>query len=229
MKIDVEDNSHWISVSDIMSVLMIIFLFISIVYMNNVQKQKKQVKEIAVAYQNTQVALYERLNSEFKTDLKKWGAEIDSQNLSVRFNEPETLFDKGKDTVKDKFKVILRDFFPRYINIMEEFKNDISEIRIEGHTDSDWNKKASVENSYFKNMALSQDRTRAVLKYCLTLPLIKDKFNWTSKKITANGLSSSHLIYNEKGKEDKEKSRRVEFKVKTNAEIKIMSIIETVE
>ena len=51
-------------------------------------------------------------------------------------------------------------------------------------------------------------------------------FNKTTLKyITANGLSSSHLV-TENGIEDKEKSRRVEFRTKTAAERKVVEIIE---
>ena len=47
--------------------------------------------------------------------------------------------------------------------------------------------------------------------------------------VTANGLSSSHLIKNNEGIEDKQKSRRVEFRTKTNAEKKVVEIIERME
>lgn len=39
-------------------------------------------------------------------------------------------------------------------------------------------------------------------------------------------LSSSHLIYNPNQTENKERSRRVEFKIKTNAEQQIIRILE---
>ena len=44
-------ESDWISISDLMAGLMMIFLFIAISFMNNLQIKAKQVKEIAVAYQ----------------------------------------------------------------------------------------------------------------------------------------------------------------------------------
>lgn len=47
---------------------------------------------------------------------------------------------------------------------------------------------------------------------------------WMKKLVTANGLSSSHLIYKKNGEEDKFLSRRVEFRVRTNAEKQLEDI-----
>ena len=51
-------------------------------------------------------------------------------------------------------------------------------------------------------------------------------YPFADKRLTANGLSSSHLIYNPNQTENKERSRRVEFKIKTNAEQQIIRILE---
>ena len=52
-----------------------------------------------------------------------------------------------------------------------------------------------------------------------------DQIEWAKNYITANGLSSSHPIL-KNGIEDKELSRRVEFRVKTNAEKQLEEITE---
>ena len=44
--------------------------------------------------------------------------------------------------------------------------------------------------------------------------------------ITANGLSFSRYIRDSKGQEDKAASRRVEFRILTNAEATIESIVK---
>ena len=77
-------------------------------------------------------------------------------------------------------------------------------------------------------MELSQDRTRAVLEYALLLPQSLPHRVWAKEHITANGLSSSRLIYLN-GREDKERSRRVEFRVRTNAKREIVRILERTE
>ena len=222
----VETEDHWISISDMMSGLMIIFLFIAISYMIYVNREKEKIREIAITYSRLQNDLYTDLFDEFKDDLDAWDAVIDRRTISVKFQAPEVLFEAGKDIIKPRFQEILTDFFPRYINILtkSKYKDDIEEVRIEGHTSSEW-KGTTGDLAYFNNMRLSQDRTRSVLEFVITLPKITQQKKWVKKNLTANGLSSSKLII-EEGIEDKTASRRVEFRVRTNAERRIVKIIE---
>lgn len=222
-----EDGEHWLSVSDMMSGLMVIFLFIAITYMMNAKHEKDKIVEIAVTYEKNKDIIYTRLVYEFKSDLDKWNAEIDRDSLSVRFKTPDILFDIGKSDIKPQFKVILNSFFPRYINVLKDYTQEIEEIRIEGHTSSDWaGGYFSPDESYFKNMALSQERTRATLEYCLLLPQISEKRTWIKSVLTANGLSSSKLIYKNDKTEDAARSRRVEFRIRTNAEQQMVKILQ---
>ena len=221
-------EGNWISISDLMSGLMMIFLFIAISYMQTIQEQISQIKEIAVAYEEIQDELYVDLYDEFKDDLKRWNAEIDQETLSIRFNEPKVLFGQGSAEVTQKFNNILHEFFPRYLDILykDKYRTNIEEVRIEGHTSSEWTQNLSDERAYFLNMALSQSRTCSVLELCIGLVNDMDKREWVRKYITANGLSSSRLVMNEDGTENEERSRRVEFRTKTAAEKKVVEIIE---
>ena len=227
-KTNLETGSEWASISDLMSVLMMIFLFIAISYMHNVQENQKSVKKIAVAYQELQTDLYNDLWNEFKADLPKWKAVIEKETLTIRFEEPDVLFSIGKAELSDKFKLILKDFFPRYLSIVssDKYRNSIEELRIEGHTSSEWNAESEKMEAYFNNMQLSQNRTRSVLKYCLSLVKNQTVLDWSQQFITANGLSSSRLMKDDKGNENRKKSRRVEFRTKTNAQKKVVEIIE---
>lgn len=219
------EESHWISMSDLMAGLMMVFLFISIAYMRHAQIERDKIKEVAVTYQNTQVALYENLQQEFADDLPLWDAEIDQSTLEFRFKSPEVLFDVGKNSLKEEFKRILDDFFPRYLAVIGKFKDNISEIRIEGHTSSAWNRFVSADEAYFHNMELSQGRTRSVLEYVYLLPEVATDRSWIKSKFAAVGLSSSQLVFDAQGLEDDQRSRRVSFKVMTNAETQIRKII----
>lgn len=225
-----ESESQWVSISDLMSVLMMIFLFIAISYMLNVIKEKDKIKEIAVTYNKLQTELYDDLTTEFKSDLDNWNAEIDKQTLSVKFEAPDVLFASGSSTLQLRFKEILEDFFPRYVNILtsEKYKADIEEIRIEGHTSSEWSFEVPPEEAYFNNMELSQDRTRKVLEFVLRNEKLDGNKSWIRERLTANGLSSSKLVA-PNGIEDKIKSRRVEFRVRTNAENRIVKILSAEE
>jgi outer membrane protein OmpA-like peptidoglycan-associated protein len=234
-----EDGEHWLSVSDMMSGLMVIFLFIAITYMmqvgqehenllkamKQVQEDKNQLVDIAGTYTKTKDEIYDRLKTEFEDDLKNWNAEIDKQSLSVRFQQPDVLFNTGEAALKDQFKTILNDFFPRYVKILKKYQVDIEEIRIEGHTSSEWNSNVGLDDTYFLNMELSQNRTRATLEHCLMLPKVSAERFWIRQILTANGLSSSKPIL-VNGIEDITLSRRVEFRIKTNSENQIMKILK---
>ncbi|CAL2105662.1 OmpA family protein [Tenacibaculum sp. 190524A02b] len=223
-----DGESQWLPISDLMSVLMMIFLLIAVSYMLKVYEEKDKIEQVAITYNKLQNELYEDLKKEFQEDLSKWDAELDKNNLSVRFKSPEILFNIGSSIIKRNFKIILNDFFPRFIKILHssKYKNEISEIRIEGHTSSFWRKGTSEETAYILNMELSQNRTRNVLSYVLSnIKKEEELALWTRLNVTANGLSSSKPIKNEEGKENRELSRRVEFRVKTNAEKRIANIL----
>ena len=223
------NDNPWASISDMMSGLMIIFLFISVAYMNNVTKEKSKIENIAITWDKTQEELYTDLKSEFQNDLAKWQASLNRETLSVRFDEPSVFFVAGSAILTPTFQEILNDFFPRYMNILRKYQDNIVEVRIEGHTSSEWIGAKDKLDAYFRNMQLSQDRTRTVLQYCLTLPAISSHLEWAISTITANGLSSSKLIINDNGQEDQALSRRVEFRVRTDSEKRVLKILEGIQ
>lgn len=186
--------------------------------MLQIQEQADKDVEITKEYNRIKTQLYIDLEKEFKDDLMVWNAVIDSSKLSIRFQEPSTLFEFAKSDLKDEFIDVLDDFFPRYLEIINSdlYKDNVEEIRIEGHTDS--------RGTYEANMRLSQDRTRAVLNHCLSIIPNELTREWALDRITANGLSFSHPIKNDDGTEDPDLSRRVEFRIRTNAEKQLEKI-----
>lgn len=222
-------EDHWIPLSDLMTGLMMVFLLVAVSYMTDVELTNYKIRKIAIRYSEVHDALYQELAKEFKNDLPRWGAEL-HRDLSIRFREPDVLFATGSDALNPRFKAILDDFFPRYIAILhsKKYRDSITEIRIEGHTSSFWNKTTppGSDLAYFNNMALSQARTRSTLLYVMELPSVGATRPWLKRVLTANGLSSSRLIYKENGKEDPVLSQRVEFRVKTDAASRIARIIE---
>jgi outer membrane protein OmpA-like peptidoglycan-associated protein len=224
----VGEESHWIPLTDLMTGLMVIFLLIAVSYMMQVEADAARIKNVAVAYSEIKDALFEDLNKEFRADLPKWKAQLLKTDLTIRFSEPEVLFAPGSSELKPEFQAILQDFFPRYVRILTsaKYRDSISEVRIEGHTSSVWNGSTSPDQAYFLNMELSQARTRSTLAYVLNLPADHDEVAWLRHYVTANGLSSSRLILDSKGGEDVARSRRVEFRIRTDAEVRLARILE---
>lgn len=222
------EESPWAVVAGVAIVLMLIFLFISIGYMADVIQDKNNITAVTDNYEKIQVELTNDLREEFSNNLREWNATFDPSTLSIRFEYPEILFKVGSAELNDKFKDILKNFFPRFLQILNDpkYKDDIEEIRIEGHTSSEWEGESSPRQAYFNNMELSQNRTRNVLEFLLSNIEEEKLFNWTQKHVTANGLSSSKPVLTPSGQEDKVHSRRVEFRIRTNAEKQIIRIIE---
>lgn len=307
-----KDNSsqHWLTISDLMSGLMIIFIFIAISFMHSTYLEKEKVKKIEIqyeelilkdksldevirelneikekndvlqlekdklteklaqldnfnavldekekisqeltqirgiaeAYQNNQLAIYEALKKAFPDDElseDKLNAEIDKETLTFIFKSSDSLFDNASANLKEKYKQALTVFFPKYIQAVLPYKDSISEIRIEGHTSSEWNvfpkeiknKDMDIKDlyGYFGNMNLSQDRTNSVLNYVLNdlrTEIPNEYRKWLRDHTAAVGLSSSKPILDENGNEDKNKSRRVTFRIITNADSKIRQILQ---
>ncbi len=223
-------EDHWIPLSDVMTGLMMVFMLVAIVFMIQVQREAKNAKiraeevaKIAHVYQNMRAQLYEDLYSEFKGDLPVWRAVL-SRDLSLRFEEPNVQFDTGQSIIKPGFAEILKSFFPRYLKIFmsKKYKDEIEEVRIEGHTSSFW-KGRTDEDAYYENMKLSQERTRAVLQYVFSLN--ESRNIWLLDHVTADGLSSSKPILVD-GKEDTKASQRVEFRVKTKSGERLDKILK---
>ena len=225
-----QQETHWIPLSDLMTGLMMVFLLVAVVFMVKVDADSRRIKEIAVLYERMKNELYTDLKQEFDKDLARWGAEIDP-DVTIRFKEPEVLFDTGRADLKARFKQILDEFFPRYVRILdsEKYRDVIQEIRIEGHTSSIWQSADSRQDAYFNNMRLSQERTRSTLQYVIGISQILDRSDWLRAHFTANGLSSSKRIMNSDGTENFSRSQRVEFRVRTDSESRIAKIIEAAE
>jgi len=223
----IEQEEHWVSVSDLMAGLMMIFLLVAIVFMVNAERERNKIKDVAVLYDKLRTQLYQDLVAEFEPDLNRWGAEI-NEDLSIRFGRPELIFAKGENELKNDFKVILEDFFPRYLAIIasNKYRDDIAEVRIEGHTSSGWLGQTD-DDAYILNMGLSQARTKSTLEFLLLLPQVQDEKIWLKEHMTANGLSSSKPIILADGEEDRERSRRVEFRLRTDAESRIATILDS--
>lgn len=222
------ENPFALSIGDLMAALLLVFILLVGATLLMVKENEERTVELISEYEALQDSLYQDLRSEFRDDLPRWSAVIDRKTLSIRFQEPEVLFERGEASVRPRFEQILDDFFPRYIRILRrpQYRSSIREIRIEGHTSSEWAPGATEEEAYFNNMRLSQNRTRTVLQYVLGTLENEPVSNWTQNLITANGLSSSDLIYTEAGNEDREASRRVEFRVRTNAESQLDEILD---
>jgi len=141
-------------------------------------------------------------------------ATVDPANGSIAL-ESDVLFSTGKYELTQEGRASIDAFLPVYLNVLfsEEYKPYISEVIIEGHTDS--------VGDYIDNLELSQRRAGAVATYVL------DQDYWRispankvtlRKLVTVNGRSSSDPVRTASGYEDQDASRRVVFKFRLTDE-----------
>ena len=159
----------WLSVSDLMTGLMVIFLFVAIAYISRVQKNQSVLTD----YVETKNEMHQKLVQEFAADTVKWQMSI-GKDLTMKFKNPTVLFATGSYALTPDFKNILDEFLPRYFNILlnDSLSNKIQEIRIEGHTDDVPIPSYDVD-PYIANAMLSQQRALSVIRYFRNMPAYK--------------------------------------------------------
>lgn len=178
--------------------------------------QQEQLDKII----GVRVELVEAIKKEFEgSDLD---IEVDQKTGAISMDST-ILFAYNKADLKETGKDFLGDFFPRYIHILlnPEYRPYISEIVIEGHTDT--------TGTYLVNLELSQKRAFSVAEYCLDEKnrfLNKDERDTLQMFLTTNGRSWSDPILKEDGSVDAAASRRVEVKFRLKDEEMIREMVE---
>ena len=138
----------------------------------------------------------------------------------------DVLFATGESELTEAGRGRIDAFLPVYLDVLfsDEYRGYVSEIIIEGHTDS--------VGSYISNLLLSQQRAYNVASYVLAdgYPHISEATRAHLRDVTtANGRSESDLIYNADGTENQSASRRVVFKFRLTDEqmvAQLQSILE---
>ena len=159
-----DSSSEWISFSDIMTTLMLVFLLVSILVIKPLQTEKEKIENPIVEFTQVKEAIYRDLKTGFAGKEKKLGIVI-TGDLTIKFNNIDTLFSQDSTALRQEFRENLNEFLPIYLSIVNDKKytDDIQEIRIEGHT-ADY---SSVHNTDIRLIELSQGRSNAILRYIL--------------------------------------------------------------
>lgn len=226
-------SNVWMSVSDLMTGLMIIFLFVAVSYMVKVQDNQSVLTD----YVDTKRNLHDKLVNEFKGDTLKWQMSI-GKDLTMKFENPTVLFSQGEWDLTPQFKDILEEFLPRYFDILlnDSLCDKIQEIRIEGHTDTVPYPRLDPD-PYIANIILSQRRALSVVKYFRELPSFQRYTEKQQRKIefwlTANGFSYGKTL-DDDGKYamitnkaiNLDLSRRVEIRIVTSGDELLENFVE---
>ncbi len=155
--------------------------------------------------QKRYTSLYEALRLEFRDNKEI----VIYKNLRITHNG--LIFKQGSSTLTKKHKQVLQDFMPRLVKVLNNYKQEIKNIQVNGYTSTEWN--APNTQRYLNNAHLSNDRAMHILDYSYALKALKKDHNWLSKILSTDGYSYSNFIVANK-KENKIRSRRVELEIR---------------
>ena len=210
-----KSESHWESISDLMTGLMMIFIFICLGFLLQRNHEKQN-------YTMVKDQIYADLKREFKPEeIARWGTNIDPETLAVTFIEPMVFFGNDDAEVNAHFRQVLDEFFPRYVEVLQPYSDKIVEVRIEGNCSLAWSGDVQSKEAYFYNMKLSQDRAFNVLQYIYGIEALRDRRPWLVEKLRANGAS-----YSKAQKDNDAASRSVEISIKRDAEKELITKAE---
>lgn len=165
-------------------------------------------------------ALVEALKREFEDS--SLSISVDEKTGAITMDS-SILFSSNQYKLKDSGKEFLDKFIPRYLKILmsPQYRQYVSEIVIEGHTD--------LNGSYLFNLDLSQKRAYSVAEYCLDEKnkVLSDRNREDLQKVlTTNGKSFSEPILDSHGEIDETASRRVEILFRLRDEEMIREMME---
>ncbi len=202
-----EENIFWVTMADLLLGLAIIFITLFVLAMTGFSQQNIQQQKV-------QMEVSQKINSELqKANIK---ADIDKMSGDLKISDVE-LFELNSYVLSDNGKRLLDKLAPIYIDSIfadKELAEQIQYIVVQGHTDSQmFAGVTSKDEQFLRNMDLSLKRANSVTEYMFKTHYNKAYADKLRKIVVVEGKS-----YNEpvlvNGKEDYNKSRRVELKLK---------------
>lgn len=195
------------SLTDLMTSLMVIFVLLLVAALNNASAEGENARNVML--DQLKVALQ---------DFAEKGVRVDkdpADPLGLLILVPEKFFDFAvdKSDIPNGGVEFLENFAPRLATTAcsDRYRPEISSIVVEGHTDS--------TGTDEHNLKLSQERSLAVVQETLEI-LGRDQGGEKAcflDFLSANGRGSREPITDENGTEDKDRSRRVIFKIRVRS------------
>ena len=201
-----ESNIFWITMTDLMTGLVLVFI---VMFFYTYLTSHLELVKQKIAKENAAKSLQESLIEQ------NIDATVDPISGVVKISDLE-LFELSSYDLSDKGKEYLDKFAPTYFNSLfsdEYLSKNVEKIIIQGHTDSQtFAGEYTEDEQYMKNMELSLNRAYTIANYMSKTPYDRVNAERLRKMIIVEGASYSNPIIVD-GKEDFDKSRRVELKL----------------
>ncbi|WP_457747747.1 OmpA family protein [Sulfurimonas sp.] len=154
-------------------------------------------------------SFYKKLCEIFKNEIANKQLRI-NEDLSITLLAEELYFKPAQYRLNSQQKSFLELFAKKLLPFLEKNAQKIETLEVNGYTSSEWKTKNFAQR-YLNNERLSQKRSFSVISY------IFNKQNISTQKFLTNILKGSGLSYSKKvvvnDVEDKDKSRKVAFKI----------------
>jgi outer membrane protein OmpA-like peptidoglycan-associated protein len=155
------------------------------------------------------VNFYNDLVALFKKEIEA-GKIVIKENLTIELVDNELFFKVGQYKLTKNQENFLNKFSKKLIPFLNTNKNFVNSLEINGHTSSEWNG-VSFSDKYLNNEQLSMNRAFSTLSHIFNSQTHNTQI-WLTKVLRGSGFSYSKKIILNKH-ENREKSRRVSFKV----------------
>jgi len=160
-----------------------------------------------INFQNS--SLYDTLQKTFESEIKSKKITID-KDLTINLIASELFFKTGVYKLSPSQTAFLHRFNHKLIQALYPYKESIIALHVNGHTSSEWGN-LNQPKRYLNNVELSSKRAFEVLAFTYQDHQIHRYQEWLSTILSSNGHSYAKHVMNKT--EDKEKSRRVNFKI----------------
>ena len=203
-----QGNIFWVTMSDLMLGLAIIFITLFVLAMTGFNQK-------TVQQQRVKMEVAKKIESELQK--QHIDAKIDRMTGDLKIPS-SALFEVNSYVLKPEGRQFLDKLTPIYVNTIfssPKLVNNIDSIIIVGHTDSQgYGGLKTINDQFVYNMDLSTKRANSVAAYMLEGHYKPEYNEGFRHMITVEGRSFNDLILDDQGNEDMTKSRRVEIKLK---------------
>jgi outer membrane protein OmpA-like peptidoglycan-associated protein len=211
MSSDDSTSSLASSFTDLMTSLAIIFILLLCVALHNAQQQSKNTRDSILD------ALKKELSEYMQQGVSVEGDKNDPLGLIILVPEGLLAFEFDRSDVPALGIKFLYSFMPKFAEVVcqDQFRNEISSIVVEGHTDSTGSDQHNLELSQKRSMAVVSRSLQILNEASMGIRSVNPK-EYLLKLLSATGRGKADPVI-EDGEEMPEKSRRVIFKIRVRS------------